>query len=78
MSQLSISSRKVSVKYVGPVVAYKIIDPKSFLLCTLDRKLLSGLFEHNRFKPAGIRTNQVNVTILPQLKQVLHIGIKFN
>ena len=36
MSQLTTSSRKLSVKYVGPVVVYKIIDLESFLLCTLD------------------------------------------
>ena len=29
--QLRSSSGKVSVRYVGPVVVYKIINPKSFL-----------------------------------------------
>ena len=45
---------KISVKYVGPVVVYRIIDPKSFQLCTSDGKLLLGLFEHERLKPAVI------------------------
>ena len=37
---------------------------------TLDGKLLRGLFEHERLKPAVIRTNQGNVTNLSKLKQV--------
>ena len=28
------------VKYVGPLVIYKIIDPHNYLLMTLDGKLL--------------------------------------
>ena len=50
------------MKYVGPVVVYKIIDPKSLLQCTLEGKLLLGLFEHERLKPAVIRASQGNVT----------------
>ena len=38
---------------------------------TLDRNLLRGLFEHERLKPAVIRTNQGNVTNLSKLKQVM-------
>ena len=45
-SQCRSPSRKVSVKYVGPVIIYKIIDPKSLQLCTLDGILVLGLFEH--------------------------------
>ena len=33
-SQLQTSSRKVSIKYVGPFVVYKIIDPHNYLLMT--------------------------------------------
>ena len=44
------ASRKVMIKYVGPVVIYKIIDPHSYLLMTLDSRLLRGLFEHERLK----------------------------
>ena len=36
------------VKYVGPLVVYKSIDPHNYLLMTFDRKLLQGLFEHER------------------------------
>ena len=35
-SQLQTASRKVMIKYVGPVVVYKIIDPHNYLLMTLD------------------------------------------
>ena len=56
-SQLRTASRKIMVKYVGPLVVYKIIDPHNYLLMTLDGKLLQGLFEHERIKPAVIRTS---------------------
>ena len=58
-SQLRMASRKISIKYVGPLAVYKIVDPHNYLLITLDGKLLRGLFEHERLKPAVIRTNQV-------------------
>ena len=55
MSQLHIASRKVIIKYVGPVVIYKIIDPHNHLLMTLDGKILRGLFEHERLKLAMLK-----------------------
>ena len=60
-SQLRTNSRKISVKYIGPVVIYKIIDPHNYLLMTLDGIMLRGIFEHERLKPAVIRTSQGNV-----------------
>ena len=60
-SQLCTASRKVMIKYVRPVVIYKIIDPHNYLLMTLDGKILRGLFEHERFKLANVRTSQGNV-----------------
>ena len=39
-SQLRTALRKIMVKYVGPLVVYKIVDPHNYLLMTLDRKLL--------------------------------------
>ena len=50
--QLCIAPRKVMLKYVGPVVIYKIIDPHNYLLMTLDGKNLRGLLKHERLKPA--------------------------
>ena len=35
-SQLRAASRKIMVKYVGPMVVYRIIDPHNYLLMTLD------------------------------------------
>ena len=55
------SSRKVAIKYIGPLVIYKIIDLHNYLLMTLDDKILRGLVEHERLKPATIRTSQGNV-----------------
>ena len=43
---------------------------------TLDGKILRGLFEHERLKSANIRTNQGNVQIPAQLKQVMNVGLK--
>ena len=37
-SQLCTASRQVMIKYVGPVVIYKILDPHNYLLMTLDGK----------------------------------------
>ena len=64
------------IKYVGPVVIFKIIDLHNYILMTLDGKILRGLFKHQRFKPANIRTNQGNVQNLAQLKQVMNAGLK--
>ena len=41
-SQLWTASHKVAIKYVGPVVVYKIIDPHNYLLMILDGKILRG------------------------------------
>ena len=43
------------IKYVGPVVICKIIDPHNYLLMTLDGKILRGLLEHERLKLANIK-----------------------
>ena len=39
-SQLRTESRKIMVKYVGPLVVYKIIDLHNYLLMTVDGKPL--------------------------------------
>ena len=74
-SQLRTSSRKVTIKYVGPLVIYKIVDPHNYLSMTLDGKILRGLFEFERLQPAIIRTSYENVVNLVQLKQVLNLGL---
>ena len=58
------ASRKLMIKYVGPVIIYKIIHLHNYLLMTQDGKFLQGLFEHERLKPAMIRTSEGNVTYL--------------
>ena len=74
-SQLRTASRKVAIKYVGPLVISEIIDPHNYWLLMLDGKILRGLFEHERLKPAIIRTRHSNVYNLPQLKQVMILGM---
>ena len=74
-SQLRTASRKITIKYVGPLVVYKIVDPHNYLLIMLDGILLRGLVEHKRLKPAVIRTNQGNVTNISQMRQVIDLGL---
>ena len=58
-SQLRTSSQKVTIKYVGLLVIYKVVDPQNYLLMTLDGKILRGLFQFERLKPVTIRTIMV-------------------
>ena len=74
-SQLRTSSRKVTIKYIGPLVVYKIVDSHNYLLMTLDGKILRELFEFKRLKPATLRTSHGNVCTLVQLKQVSNLGL---
>ena len=75
-SHLCTASQKVTIKYVGPVVIYKIVDPHNYLMMMLDGRILRGLFEHRRLKPTNIRTNQGNIQNLAQLKQAMNAGLK--
>ena len=74
-SQLRTASIKIAIKYRGPLVVYKIVDPHTYLWITLDGKLLRGLFEHEGLKPAVMRTNQGNVTNVSKLRQVMALGL---
>ena len=60
-SQLHTASRKIIIKYVGPVVKYKIIVPHNYLLMALDGKIVRDVFEHERLKPANIRMSKGNM-----------------
>ena len=70
------ASWKIKIKYVGPVDIHKIRDQHNYLLMTLDGRILRALFEHERLKPANIRTSQGNVHSLAQLKQIMNAGFK--
>ena len=74
-SQLRTASRKFALRYVAPLVIYKIVDPHNYLLMTMDEKLLRGVFEHERLKPSVLRTDQGNVSTLPALKRVTYLEI---
>ena len=77
-TQLRTSSRKVAIKYVGPLVIYKIVDPCNNRLMTIDGKLLRGLFEHERLKAALIKTGKGNVSSLSALKRVTDLEISLS
>ena len=74
-SQLRTSSGKITIRYIGPLVIYKIVNPHNYLLMILDGKIPRGLFEFERLKPATLRTSHGNVCTLVQLKQVLDLGL---
>ena len=77
-SQLCTASCKVTIKYIGPVAVYIIIDPHNYLLMTLDGKILRALFQHERLNLAIIRTSQGNVQNLAELRQIMNTNIKHN
>ena len=62
-TQLRTNSRKVAIKYVRPLVIYKIVDPHNYLL-------MRGLFEHEKLKPALIKTDKGNVSTVSALKRL--------
>ena len=77
-SQLRTNSWKIAVKYVGPVVIYKTVDPYNYLLMTLDGIILKGTFEHKRLKPTIIRTSHGNVQTLVELRHVMNTELKLD
>ena len=77
-SQLRTNSWKIAIKYVGPVVVFKIVDPHNYLLMMLDGKILKGIFEHKMLKHAVIRTNHGNVQNLAELRQIMNTDLEFN
>ena len=65
---------------LGPLVIYKIVFwlytyKYTYLLMTMDEKLLRGVFEHERLKPMVLKTDQGNVSTLPALKNVINLEI---
>ena len=77
-SQLRTTSWNIAIKYIGPIVVYKIVDPHNYLLMTLDGKILKGIFEDERLKPAIIRTNHGNVQNLDELRQIMNTELRFS
>ena len=77
-SQFDTASCKVAIKYVVPVVVYKIINLHNYLIMTLDGTILRGIFEHKRLKPAVIRTNQGNVQNLADVRHIMNANLKVN
>ena len=75
MSQLRASSRKFGVNYVGLLVVYKIVDPHNYLLMTIEGQLMRGLFEHERLKPAILKTDKGNVSTFLALKRIINLEI---
>ena len=55
-----------------------MIDPHNYLMITVDRVMLRGIFQHERLKPAIIRTNQGNVQNLADLKQIMNMELRID
>ena len=65
------SSRKITCKFIGPLVIYKAVSPNQFLLMSLIGEIYPRLIEETWIKPATLRTSFGNVTTLAELKKVL-------
>ena len=50
---------------------YKIVDPHTYLLMTIDGQLMRGSFEHERLEPAMLKTDKGNVNTVSALKRVM-------
>ena len=53
-SQLRTNSWKIAVKYVGPVVIYKIVDPHNYILMILDGIILNGILSLRDLNPQSL------------------------
>ena len=51
------------------------MDPHNYLLMTIDGQLMRGLFEHERLKPAVIRTDKGNVNTISTVKKAINLEI---
>ena len=60
---------------MGPLVIYRIVDLHNYLLRTIEGRLMRGLFEHERLKPAIIPMDRGNVRTLLELKRVMDVEI---
>ena len=65
----------MAIKYVGPFSHLQNYRSSQLFLMMLDGKILRALFEHERLKPAIVRTSQGNVHSLAQLKWVMTLGM---
>ena len=77
-SQLRTNSQNIAVKYICPVVIYKIVDTHNYLLMILDGIILKGIFEHERLKPAVIRTSHGHVENLAELRQLMNTDLNLD
>ena len=48
------NSQKIAVKYIGPVVVYKIVDPHNYLLMTLDGIILKEFLDMSDLNPLSL------------------------
>ena len=65
------SSRKLTCKFVGPLVIYKTVSSNQFLLMSLIGEIYPRLIEETRIRPATLRTSLCNITTLAELKKEL-------
>ena len=53
-SQLQMASRKVSIKYVGPLAIYKIVDPHNYLLIRTNQGNVTNLSKLKQVMSSGL------------------------
>ena len=64
-------SRKINTYNVGPLVIYKAIGPKQFLLMSLVGIIYPKLIEESRLKAGSLWTHKGKVTTLAELRHAL-------
>ena len=70
-SSITVPSRKLQAKWIGPFAIYHILDRTHYMLCTLEGKVIQDVFNFNRLKPAFIKSSSGNISNLQKLKQKL-------
>ena len=74
-SVIETGCRKIRCNYIGPLIIFKAVGPKQFLLMSLDGLIYSHLLEQSRLKAGTIWTTKGNVNILANLRKALSTGL---
>ena len=69
---------KVTIKYVGPVVICKIIDPHNYLLMTLEGRILRETIWTWEIKTCKHKNESRNVQNLEQFRKIMNMGLKIS
>ena len=74
-SSVETCSRKIKCNYIGPLIIFKAVGPKQFLLMSLDGLIYPHLIEQSRLKAGTTWTTKGNVNNLADLRKALSTGL---